>query len=49
MISEASYHCIRVASPLTLVDDVDLVNRELGIIFTQTVDVVYEIFVLIGI
>ena len=47
MISEASDHRVRVASPLTLVDYVDLVDRELGILFAQALDVVDELPILI--
>ena len=49
MIPKASDHRVRMASPLTLVDYVDFVNRELGVLIAQARYVADEIFVLIGI
>ena len=46
MIPEASDHRVRVASSLTLVDYVDLVNRELGVLIAQALDVVDELLIL---
>ena len=46
MIPEPSYHRVGVASPLTLVDDVDLVNGEFRIVIAQAPDVTNELFVL---
>ena len=47
MISETSYHRIRMASPLTLVDHVYLVNREFGVLIAQALDIMDELTVLI--
>ena len=47
MISEASYHRIRMTSSLTLIDHVYLVNREFGVLIAQALDIMDELTVLI--
>ena len=49
MIPVASNTCVGVASPLTLVDDVDLVNGDFGISFAQACDVFNKVLVLLWI